>query len=124
MKQPKEIQAPQGKLGVLLPGLGAVSTTTIAGVMLARRDLGLPIGSLTQLGTIRLGKRTDNRSPLIKDFLPLATLDQLQFGSWDLFPENAYEAAKHAAVLDGHHIEAVREELERVRPMSAVFYPE
>ena len=124
MKQPKEIKKPEGKLGVLLPGLGAVSTTTIAGVMLARRGLGAPIGSLTQMGTIRLGKRTDNRVPMIKDFLPLASLDQLEFGGWDLFPDNAYESAKHAAVLDGHHIEAVREELERIRPMSAVFYPE
>jgi myo-inositol-1-phosphate synthase len=124
LKQPKEIKKPEGKLGVLLPGLGAVSTTTIAGVMLARRGLGAPIGSLTQMGTIRLGKRTDNRVPMIKDFLPLASLDQLEFGGWDLFPDNAYESAKHAAVLDGHHIEAVREELERIRPMSAVFYPE
>jgi myo-inositol-1-phosphate synthase len=124
VKQPKEIKKPEGKLGVLLPGLGAVSTTTIAGVMLARRGLGSPIGSLTQMGTIRLGKRTDNRAPMIKDFLPLATLEQLEFGGWDLFPDNAYEAAKHAAVLEGHHIEAVHEELLRVRPMSAVFYPE
>ncbi len=124
MKQPTDIKKPEGKLGVLLPGLGAVSTTTIAGVMLARRGLGAPIGSLTQMGTIRLGKRTDNRVPMIKDFIPLASLDQLEFGSWDLFPDNAYEAAKHAAVLDSHHIEAVREELEQVRPMSAVFYPE
>jgi myo-inositol-1-phosphate synthase len=124
VKKPKLIKKPEGKLGVLLPGLGAVSTTTIAGVMLARRGLGAPIGSLTQLGTIRLGKRTENRSPKIKDFLPLADLPDIEFGSWDLFPDNAYESAKHAAVLEGHHIEAVKDELENVRPMSAVFYPE
>ena len=124
MEQPKEIKKPEGKLGILLPGLGAVSTTTIAGVMLSRRGLGVPIGSLTQLGTIRLGKRTDNRSPMIKDFLPLPTLDQLEFGSWDLFPDNACEAAKHAAVLEPHHIAAVSDELAQVKPMKAVFYPE
>ena len=124
MKKPNQIAKPTGKLGVLLPGLGAVATTTMAGVMLARRGLGAPIGSLTQLGTIRLGKRTDNRSPLIKDFLPMADLKDIRFGSWDLFPDTAYEAAKHAAVLEPHHIDAVKEELETVRPMSAVFYPE
>ncbi len=124
MKQPKEIKKPEGKLAVLLPGLGAVSTTTIAGAMLARRGLALPIGSLTQMGTIRLGKRTENRVPLIRDFLPLASLSDLEFGGWDLFPDNAYEAAKHAAVLEANHIEAVREELVKVEPMRAVFYPE
>ena len=124
MKQPKEIKKPEGKLGVLLPGLGAVSTTTIAGAMLARKGMAPPIGSLTQMGTIRLGKRTDNRSPKIKDFLPLASLDQLAFGAWDLFPDNAYESAKHAEVLEHRHIDAVKEELELIRPMPAVFYPE
>jgi myo-inositol-1-phosphate synthase len=124
VKQPKEIKKPEGKLGILLPGLGAVSTTTMAGAMLARRGLAAPIGSLTQLGTIRLGKRTDNRAPMIKEFLPLATLDQLVFGSWDLFPDNAYDAAKHADVLEARHVDAVREELELVKPMPAVFYPE
>ena len=124
VKQPQTIQKPEGKLGVLLPGLGAVATTTIAGVMLARRGLSQPVGSLTQLGTIRLGKRTDNRSPLIKDFVPLPDLDQLEFGGWDIFPDDACEAARHAAVLEGHHIDAVREELSAVRPMKGVFYPE
>jgi myo-inositol-1-phosphate synthase len=124
VKQPKQIKKPEGKLGVLLPGLGAVATTTIAGVMMARRGLGQPIGSLTQLGTIRLGKRTDNRSPLIREFLPLAALDQIEFGSWDLFPDDAYESAKHAEVLEKQHLELVREELETVKPMKAVFYPE
>jgi myo-inositol-1-phosphate synthase len=124
VKQPKQIAKPEGKLAILLPGLGAVSTTTIAGVMLTRRGLAQPIGSLTQLGTIRLGKRTDNRVPRIKDFLPLASLEQLEFGAWDLFPEDAYESAKHAAVLDAPHIEAVKEELAAIKPMPAVFYPE
>jgi myo-inositol-1-phosphate synthase len=124
VKQPKEIKKPQGKLAVLLPGLGAVATTTIAGVMLARRGLAQPIGSLTQLGTIRLGKRTDNRVPFIKDFLPLASLDQIEFGGWDLFPDDAYEAAKHAAVLEDKHLDLVKDELSKIRPMSAVFFPE
>jgi myo-inositol-1-phosphate synthase len=92
--------------------------------MLARRGLGSPIGSLTQFGTIRLGKRTDNRSPFIKDFLPIASLDQLAFGGWDLFADNAYESAKNAAVLEPRHVDLVKEELERVEPMKAVFYPE
>src|SRR5436305_206846 len=90
VKQPDSVQPPSGKLGILLPGLGAVATTMIAGVMLARRSLAQPIGSLTQLGTIRLGRRTDARTPYVKDFLPLAKLDDLVFGAWDIFPDNAY----------------------------------
>ncbi|MFS8064926.1 MAG: inositol-3-phosphate synthase [Byssovorax sp.] len=124
MKQPKTIQRPAGKLAVLLPGLGAVATTTMAGVFLARRGIAAPVGSLTQLATIRLGKRTEGRTPRIKDFLPLAGLDQLTFGGWDLFPEDAHAAAKHACVLDAPHLDAVREELEQVKPRKAVFYPE
>jgi myo-inositol-1-phosphate synthase len=124
MKRPSEIAPPEGKLGVLLPGMGAVATTTIAGVMLARRGLAEPVGSLTQNATIRLGKRTENRTPLVRDFVPLASLDQLVFGGWDIFPENAYEAAKHAKVLEDRHLEPIREELEGVRPMKGVFYPE
>ena len=93
MKRPDTIKSPDGKLAVLLPGMGAVATTTIAGVMLARRGLGVPIGSLTQLGTIRLGKRTENRVPKIKEFVSLAGLDDLVFGGWDIFPDDAYEAA-------------------------------
>src|SRR4051794_29352485 len=100
VKQPKTIAQAGGKLGVLLPGLGAVSTTMVAGVMLTRKGMGLPVGSVTQLGTIRLGKRTDNRSPLVKDYLPLANLDQLEFASWDVFPEDAYHAAQRASVLE------------------------
>lgn len=124
MKQPKTIQRPAGKLAVLLPGLGAVATTTMAGVFLARRGIAAPVGSLTQLATIRLGKRTEGRTPRIKDFLPLAGLDQLTFGGWDLFPDDAHAAARHAGVLDAPHLDAVREELELVKPRKAVFYPE
>ena len=90
----REIAPATGKLGVLLPGMGAVATTFIAGVEAIRRGLAKPIGSLTQMGTIRLGKRTDNRSPLIKDFVPLARLEDIVFGGWDIFPDNAYEAAQ------------------------------
>src|SRR5690606_1894966 len=112
------------KLGVLLPGLGAVSTTFIAGCLLARKGLGHPVGSLTQLGTIRLGKRTDNRSPKIKDFVPLAGLDDLEFGGWDLFADDALESARTARVLEEKHLDAIREEMSAIRPMPAVFYPE
>ena len=124
MKRPPQLEKASGKLGVLIPGLGAVATTFIAGVFLARRGLGKPFGSLTQMGTIRLGKRTENRVPKINDFVPLAQLDDLVFGGWDLFPDNAYEAAVHARVLERHHLDAVKEELEAVKPMPAVFYPE
>ena len=124
MKQPESILKPEGRLAVLLPGLGAVATTFIAGCLLARRGLAKPIGSLTQMGTIRLGKRTDNRVPRINDFVPLAQLDQLVFGAWDLFPDNAYESAKAAQVLESRHIEPIRDELEQIKPMKAAFYPE
>jgi len=123
VKRPAKINSPDGKLAVLLPGMGAVATTTIAGVMLARRGLGAPIGSLTQLGTIRLGKRTDNRTPKIGDFAPLAKLTDLEFGGWDIFPDDAHEAAAHAAVLEQRHLDLVKEELSAVRPMPGVFYP-
>src|SRR5205814_854282 len=96
----------------------------IAGVMLARRGLAEPVGSLTQLGTIRLGKRTDANAPRIRDFLPLASIDDLAFGAWDIFPENAYESALHTDVLTREHLNLVREELERVVPMKGVFYPD
>jgi len=115
------IEEPTGKLGTLIPGLGAVGTTFIAGVLNIRKGLAPPIGSLTQMGTIRLGKRTEGRSPYIKDFVPLADLDDLVFGGWDIFPENVYEAAKHAAVLEDRHLDAVRDELEAIKPMKAVF---
>ena len=110
-----------GKLGVLLPGMGAVATTFIAGVESARRGLTTPIGSLTQLGNIRLGKRTDNRQPKIKDFVPLAGLDQIVFGGWDPIPDNAYESAVKAGVLETKHLEPIRDFLESIKPMPAVF---
>ena len=99
MRQPTTIKPARGKLGVLLVGMGAVATTTIAGVMLARRGLGQPIGSLTQLGTVRIGKRTDGHRRRIRDLVPLADLADIEFGGWDIFPDNAYEAARRAAVL-------------------------
>jgi myo-inositol-1-phosphate synthase len=111
----------QGKLGVLLPGMGAVSTTLIAGVELVKKGLGRPVGSLTQYGTIRLGKRTDDNSPLINDFVPLAGLDDLVFGGWDIFADNCYEAAVHAGVIETARLEAVRAELEAIVPSKAVF---
>ncbi len=112
-----------GKLGILIPGIGAVSTTFMAGVEAIKRGLGVPVGSLTQLSTIRLGKRTDARTPMIKDFVPLAGLDDLVFGGWDIFEDNAYEAAVNAKVLDAALLEKVREPLQAIRPMKAVFDP-
>jgi len=124
MKKGINIIPPEGKLGVLLPGLGAVSTTFIAGVELIKKGVALPIGSLTQMGTIRLGKRTEKRSPLIKEFVPLASLSDLVFGGWDCFPDNAYESAKKAGVLNESHIEQVKEQLSAITPMKAVFEKE
>ena len=121
MKHPVEIAPAQGTLGVLLVGLGAVSTTFIAGTLLIRKGLASPIGSLAQMGTIRLGKRNEGRSPLIKDFVPLASLDDLVFGAWDIFEENGYEAAMTAGVLDASMLEQIRPELEAIRPWPAVF---
>jgi myo-inositol-1-phosphate synthase len=116
-----EIAPAQGKLGVLLVGLGAVSTTFIAGVLAIRKGLAIPIGSLTQMGTMRLGKRTEGRSPKIKDILPLVDLDHIVFGGWDIFGENCYEAARTAGVLDQSMLDRVRPELEAIRPWPAVF---
>jgi len=121
VKKSIKIAEPTGKLGILLVGLGAVSTTTIAGVFAIRRELAAPIGSLTQMGTIRLGKRTEARSPLIKEFVPLPTLQDVVFGGWDIFDDNCYEAAKKAGVLDEKLLEQVKDELSAVKPMSAVF---
>jgi myo-inositol-1-phosphate synthase len=118
-----DIRPAKGKLGVLLPGMGAVATTFIAGVEAIRRGHAKPIGSMTQMGTIRLGKRTDNRSPKISDFVPLATLDDLVFGGWDIFEDNAFESAKHAGVLSNEDLEKVRPFLEGIRPMAGVFEP-
>ena len=110
-----------GKLGVLTPGLGAVATTFMAGVESIRRGYSKPIGSLTQMATIRLGKRTDNRSPLIKDFAPLAALDDIVFGAWDPIPDDAYTAAKKAGVLEPADLERVGDFLKGIKPMPAVF---
>jgi myo-inositol-1-phosphate synthase len=115
------IQSPKGKLGVLLPGLGAVASTFIAGVLAVRKGLGKPIGSLTQMGTIRLGKRTEHRTPKINEFVPLANLQDLVFGGWDIFPDNIYRAATKAGVLEQSHLAPVRAELEKIAPMPAVF---
>jgi myo-inositol-1-phosphate synthase len=121
MNKPGKIVAPTGRLGVLLPGMGAVGTTFMAGVELVRKKQAQPVGSLTQMGTIRLGKRTDGRTPLIKDFVPLAKLDDLVFGGWDIFPENSYEAAKRAGVLDTNHLSLVKSFLSKIKPMPAAF---
>src|SRR4030095_5459895 len=115
------IEEPKGKLGVLLVGLGAVTTTFIAGVEAIRRGLASPIGSLTQMGTIRLGKRTDGRSPLIKDFVPLASLDSLVFGAWDIFEENAYSAALNAGVIEKELLLQLKPQMSRITPIPAVF---
>jgi len=115
------IQEPEGKLGVLLVGLGAVSTTFIAGVEAIKKGRAEPIGSLTQMGTIRLGKRTEHRSPRLKDFLPFTELKDLVFGAWDIFPDNAYQAAAKAGVLEPALLEEVREPLERITPWKAAF---
>jgi myo-inositol-1-phosphate synthase len=121
MEKPTSVAAPKGKLGVLLPGMGAVATTFIAGVELVRTKKAVPVGSLTQMGTIRLGKRTDGRSPKIKDFVKLAKLEDLVFGGWDIFPESAYDAAAKAGVLDPHHLAAVKTFLSKIKPMPAAF---
>jgi myo-inositol-1-phosphate synthase len=116
-----EIAPAKGKLGVLLVGLGAVSTTFIAGVEAIKQGLAEPIGSLTQMGTVRLGRRTDNRVPAIKDFVPLAKLEDLVFGAWDIFPDSAFEAATHAGVLEKELLGKLRKPLQKIKPMKAVF---
>ena len=120
-KRGVEIADAKGKLGILLVGLGAVSTTVIAGVEAVRRGLAKPIGSLTQMGTIRLGKRTDGRSPKINEFVPLAGIDDIEFGAWDIFEEDAYEAALHAGVLEKELLNQVKDFLRTIKPMKAVF---
>ncbi|CAN5187782.1 inositol-3-phosphate synthase [soil metagenome] len=116
-----EIAPAKGKLGVLLVGLGAVSTTFIAGVEAIKAGLAEPVGSLTQMGTIRLGKRTENRVPKINEFVPLADLTDLVFGAWDIFPESAYEAAMHAGVLEKELLAQLKTPLQKIKPMKAVF---
>ena len=116
-----EVRPPDGGLAILLPGLGAVSTTFIAGVEAIRKGLAKPIGSLTQMGTIRLGKRTEKRSPMIKDFVPLAELSDLSFAAWDIFEDDAYQSARNAGVLEVPLLDQLRPDLESVRPLKAVF---
>jgi myo-inositol-1-phosphate synthase len=121
MRRPVQIAPPKGKLGILTPGIGAVSTTLMAGVELVRRGEALPIGSLTQMGTVRLGKRTEARAPKIKDFVPVAKLDDIVFGGWDVFPDNAYEAAKKAGVLETKDLDKAKKFLSGIGPMKAAF---
>jgi len=117
----KNVQNAEGKLGVLIPGLGAVSTTLIAGVIAVNKGLTQPIGSLTQMGNIRLGKRTENRFPKVKDFVPLANLTDIVFGGWDVYADNVYEAARNAKVIETATLDAIKPELESIKPMKAVF---
>src|SRR5215470_14446685 len=121
MREITKIAPAEGKLGILIPGMGAVTTTFIAGVEAVRRGLARPIGSLTQLSTVRLGKRTEGRSPRIKDFVPLAGLNDLVFGGWDIYEDDAYEAAVNAKVLDAPLLEQVKQPLSAIKPMKAVF---
>ena len=121
MLRGKNIAEPKGKLGILMPGMGAVTTTVIAGVELIRRNLHQPIGSLTQMGTIRLGKRTDKESPMIKNFVPLANLSDIVFGGWDIFDDDMYTAAKTSGVLSMTDLEPIKDFLSEIRPMKAVF---
>ena len=124
MRKPVSIAPAHGPLAVLLPGLGAVATTLVAGGEAVRRGLARPIGSLTQLATIRLGRRTERRTPRIRELVPLATLDDLRFGAWDPFPDDAYQSAVNAKVLDRGLLDQLREPLSAVRPMPAVFSPD
>lgn len=117
----EQIQPHEGKLGILMPGLGAVATTMIAGVEAIKKGLAQPVGSLTQIGNIRLGKRTENRNPLIREFVPLAPLEDLVFGGWDIYSDNVFESATKAKVLETPLLQAVRPELEKIVPMKAVF---
>lgn len=117
----EQVQKADGKLGILIPGLGAVATTLIAGVEAIKKGLAQPIGSLTQMGNLRLGKRTENRSPLIKEFVPLAELEDIAFGGWDVYEDNVFEAASNAKVLEPSLLKAVEPELRALKPMKAVF---
>src|ERR1700754_4721231 len=112
-----EIAPAKGKLGIMIPGMGAVATTFVAGVEAVRKGISSPIGSLTQMGTIRLGKRTEGRSPKIKDFVPLARLDDLVFTGWDIFEDDVYAAACTAGVLERSLLDSIRPELEAIKPM-------
>src|ERR1044071_7088400 len=121
LKKGVDVKPARGKLGILLPGMGAVATTFIAGVQAIRRGIGKPIGSLTQLGHIRIGKRTEDNSPAIKDYVSLARLDDVVFGGWDIFPDNAYHAAVRAGVLDAKPLRPQKGGAGAQKPMPAVF---
>ena len=121
MEKGTQIQPANGKLGVLTPGMGAVATTFVAGVYAVRKGLGKPIGSLTQMGTIRLGKRTEKRIPMIRDFVPLSELEDLVFGGWDIFEDDMHAAAVAAGVLERQTLDGIKTELKSVKPMPAVF---
>ncbi len=121
LKKAVDVKPATGKLGILLPGMGAVATTFIAGVLAVRRGLAKPIGAMTQLGTIRLGKRTDNNTPAIKDYISLTGLDDIVFGGWDCFPDDAFTAATRAGVLEEKLLLQLKDELEAIKPMPAVF---
>ena len=121
MEKPSKIAPPKGKLGVMVVGIGAVSTTFMAGVELVRKGKSQPVGSLTQLGTIRLGKRTDGNSPLIKKFVPLADLKDIVFAGWDIFTDNAFQAATNAGVLSYQDLQKVKPFLSTIKPLKAVF---
>lgn len=115
------VKEAKGKLGVLTVGIGAVATTFMAGTLIARKGMGVPVGSITQLATMRLGKREENRFPKIKDVVPLADMEDIIFGGWDIFEDDAYEAAKHAEVLKDEDLNKVKDELVAIKPMKAVF---
>ena len=115
------IEPAKGKLGVMIPGMGAVATTFVAGVEAVKKGIAAPIGSLTQMGTVRLGKRTDGRSPKIKEFVPLAGLNDLVFTGWDIFEDNMYAAARNAGVLERDLLDKVKGRLSSISPMKAVF---
>src|ERR1700758_661857 len=116
-----EVAPAKGKLGIMIPGMGAVATTFVAGVEAVRKGIAAPIGSLTQMGTIRLGKRPDGRSPKIKEFVPLAGLNDLVFTGWDIFEDNMYAAARNAGVLERDLLDKVKGHLSSITPMKAVF---
>src|SRR5579859_2002522 len=120
-QEPAKIQPAKGKLGIMIPGMGAVATTFVAGVEAVRKGLGSPIGSLTQMGTIRLGKRTEGRFPKVKEFVPLAALDDLVFTGWDPFPDDMYTAARKAGVLEKELLDQIKPFLSSIKPRPAVF---
>src|SRR5215813_662227 len=120
-EQQAQIEAPKGKLGIMIPGMGAVATTFVAGVEAVRKGIAAPIGSLTQMGTIRLGRRTEGRSPKIKEFVPLAGLNDLVFTGWDIFEDDMYAAASKAGVLERDLLEQVKGRLSSIKPLKAVF---